>query len=257
MTQGYVYVLTNPAMPGMVKIGRTTRDPVDRAKELRSTGVPTHFELFHASFVEDCEASERQIHTILAERGVRTVNDREFFEISPPDAVALIETLAALRIGAKPNFIQAPVLAEAVQALAIPTGPISIDQANYLARRLTQIGRQGCPYALKRCAEIFLVNCPTTIQYREYSLEYLTLAMEEAIWSRLDGSNGRERLNQLGREAFEYLENLFRNRWLLDIDCSFISEFLVSGNQFIYEGYAEELSRTKLPREFVSRVENL
>ena len=36
-----VYVLTNPAMPGIVKIGTTTREnPQVRMNELYTTGVP-------------------------------------------------------------------------------------------------------------------------------------------------------------------------------------------------------------------------
>lgn len=39
--QGIVYVLTNPSMPGMVKIGMTERSEMDaRLKELYTTGVP-------------------------------------------------------------------------------------------------------------------------------------------------------------------------------------------------------------------------
>ena len=40
-----VYVLTNPAMPGIVKIGMTEREDVQRRMtELYSTGVPLPFE---------------------------------------------------------------------------------------------------------------------------------------------------------------------------------------------------------------------
>ena len=31
---GYVYVLMNPSLQNMVKIGKTTREPEERAKEL-------------------------------------------------------------------------------------------------------------------------------------------------------------------------------------------------------------------------------
>ena len=43
--KGIVYVLTNSVMPGLVKIGMTTRLDIDtRMKELYSTGVPVPFE---------------------------------------------------------------------------------------------------------------------------------------------------------------------------------------------------------------------
>ena len=46
--EGSVYVLTNPAMPNMVKIGKTTRDVELRLADLYSTGVPLHFECEYA-----------------------------------------------------------------------------------------------------------------------------------------------------------------------------------------------------------------
>lgn len=37
---GIVYLLTNPVMPGLVKIGMTTQEDIDkRMKELYTTGV--------------------------------------------------------------------------------------------------------------------------------------------------------------------------------------------------------------------------
>ena len=42
---GYVYVLSNPAMPGLYKIG-STRDLTSRLKDLSNgTGVPAEFEI--------------------------------------------------------------------------------------------------------------------------------------------------------------------------------------------------------------------
>ena len=44
---GIIYVLTNPAMNGLVKIGKTSRTSVDqRLQELYSTGVPVPFDAF-------------------------------------------------------------------------------------------------------------------------------------------------------------------------------------------------------------------
>jgi T5orf172 domain len=42
-TVGFVYVLSNEAMPGIVKVGMTTKLAEDRAKQLRGTGVPLPF----------------------------------------------------------------------------------------------------------------------------------------------------------------------------------------------------------------------
>lgn len=42
---GFVYVLFNDSMPGMVKVGLTTRLPEDRSHELSNTSVPTPFKV--------------------------------------------------------------------------------------------------------------------------------------------------------------------------------------------------------------------
>jgi hypothetical protein len=57
---GIVYVLTNPAMPGIVKIGKTSRESVHtRLNELYSTGVPVPFECAFAGRVQDESTVEK------------------------------------------------------------------------------------------------------------------------------------------------------------------------------------------------------
>src|SRR5688572_6679317 len=52
---GYLYVLINPSLPGLVKIGKTNRDPEQRAAELSAaTGVPTPFVLVYDAFFQNC-----------------------------------------------------------------------------------------------------------------------------------------------------------------------------------------------------------
>ena len=59
-----VYLLTNPAMPGLVKIGRTSQeDAQKRLDALYSTGVPVPFELVFACRVEDSARVEQALHT--------------------------------------------------------------------------------------------------------------------------------------------------------------------------------------------------
>lgn len=52
--EGIVYVLSNEAMPGLVKIGRTNRDDLEvRLRELYTTGVPLPFKCEYACKVAD------------------------------------------------------------------------------------------------------------------------------------------------------------------------------------------------------------
>lgn len=58
-----IYILTNEAMPGYVKIGKTTTGLEQRVNELsRSTSVPLPFTCFYACTVNDCHFVEKQLH---------------------------------------------------------------------------------------------------------------------------------------------------------------------------------------------------
>ena len=89
--EGIVYVLTNPAMPGMVKIGKTSRAMDARLNELYSTGVPLPFECAYAARVPDEGKVERAFHQAF---GPYRVNPkREFFTIEPEQAIALLRLM--------------------------------------------------------------------------------------------------------------------------------------------------------------------
>lgn len=88
-----VYVLTNEAMPGLVKIGCTQSDLAGRVRSLFQTGVPLPFEVFYACEVHDCKFVEKQLHDAFGDH--RVSKSREFFRIAPE------RVKAALLIGAK------------------------------------------------------------------------------------------------------------------------------------------------------------
>ena len=81
MNEGIVYVLTNPAMPGIVKIGRTGRAVEARLADLYSTGVPLPFECEYAAKVKDQNEVVSAFH--LAFGPYRINPKREFFNIEP------------------------------------------------------------------------------------------------------------------------------------------------------------------------------
>lgn len=91
-THGIVYVLTNPVMPGIVKIGMTERSNIDkRLRELYTTGVPVPFECAYACKVDpaDCSKIEKALHKAFEPQRVNA--NREFFRIQPAQAIAILE----------------------------------------------------------------------------------------------------------------------------------------------------------------------
>lgn len=86
--EGWVYVLENEAIMGLLKIGYTTREPEVRAKELsQPTGVPAPYQVVHKRWFADCIAAERDIHRMLDHRR----HEKEFFKMSVDEAIKVIE----------------------------------------------------------------------------------------------------------------------------------------------------------------------
>ena len=87
-----VYVLSNSAMPGILKIGKTTQADVSiRMSQLYTTGVPVPFECVYAIEVDDCSKVEAAMHIAF---GPSRVNpNREFFKIEAEQAIAILKLL--------------------------------------------------------------------------------------------------------------------------------------------------------------------
>lgn len=93
MTAGYVYILKHPAMGDLLKIGKTTRTPEERARELSgATGVPGQFCVVHQELVPDCDLAERLIHERLSRH--RESPNREFFRLPLPEALDALRAIA-------------------------------------------------------------------------------------------------------------------------------------------------------------------
>ncbi len=89
---GIVYLLTNPAMPGLVKIGKTTRDdPQVRMGDLYTTGVPLPFDCELAMEVDDETAVENAFHQAFEPDRINP--RREFFKIDVSQAEAMLRLL--------------------------------------------------------------------------------------------------------------------------------------------------------------------
>ncbi len=103
MPRGYIYVLVNSSMPGLVKVGKTTRDPTQRVAELSgATGVATPFVLAFKQLFDDCDLAELQIHYELESQGHRVSTGREFFRTETDEIIRLVLRTAAASVGSPP-----------------------------------------------------------------------------------------------------------------------------------------------------------
>ena len=87
-----VYILTNPAIPDLIKIGRTT-NLEDRLRSLSShSGVPVPFECYYACEVSDSQDVEKRLHSAFGDHRINP--KREFFRINPERVQIILEALS-------------------------------------------------------------------------------------------------------------------------------------------------------------------
>lgn len=96
--KGYVYVLTNPSFKAdWVKIGKSSRLPDVRSKELYNTAVPLPYEVYATLCTERYHQAEKLIHRSIDRISHLRINaSREFFNIPPEKAFEILEDIADL-----------------------------------------------------------------------------------------------------------------------------------------------------------------
>ena len=89
---GWLYVITSPSLPGLVKLGATRRlNPTIRVKELSSSSLPEPFHAHCFVFSDDCFELENNIHKYFDKERVNP--DREFFRIEPKEAIDVLKEI--------------------------------------------------------------------------------------------------------------------------------------------------------------------
>jgi hypothetical protein len=139
---GIVYVLTNAAMPGLVKIGMTDdQDPNSRIGQLYTTGVPLPFEVQYACRVDKPDEVENALHVAF---GPQRINPkREFFRIDADQAIAILRLLdkpdATAELQEQPSEVDDASLAAAARVrrphlnfleMKIPVGSLLVSDTN-------------------------------------------------------------------------------------------------------------------------------
>ena len=96
MSKGFIYIMTNPYLKNMVKIGYAT-DVESRRKQLSTTTLPYEYEVY-ATYETSVNLEDKKLHKLIdnLNSDLRVSKNREFFMMSPDEAYELLETIALI-----------------------------------------------------------------------------------------------------------------------------------------------------------------
>lgn len=115
MAKGYIYIMTNPALKDMVKIGYST-DVEKRRRELSTTALPFEYEIY-ATYETKGELEDKKLHHLIDKLNpeLRISANREFYLMSAEDAYDLLDAIRCIsgsnnkleRVKTNPNINKA------------------------------------------------------------------------------------------------------------------------------------------------------
>lgn len=96
MPKGYIYIMTNPCLKNMVKIGYAT-DVEARRKQLSTTALPYDYEVY-ATYETSGNLEDKKLHKLIDNLNpdLRVSKNREFFVMKPKEAYELLEAIAII-----------------------------------------------------------------------------------------------------------------------------------------------------------------
>lgn len=96
--------MISAALPGLIKIGVTTLDPITRAKQLTAaTASPTPFTVAYSRYCSDANEVEAAMHEAFDH--CRVTARREFFQVSLAAAICELDRLVPVEY-VPPAYIQ-------------------------------------------------------------------------------------------------------------------------------------------------------
>lgn len=115
-----IYIMTNPCLPGMVKIGYAT-DVEMRRKQLSTTALPYDYEIY-ATYETPGSLEDKTLHRLIDNLNpdLRVSKNREFFVMAPEEAYSLLEAIAIISGSQDKLSRQKPVDASAGQKAKRP-----------------------------------------------------------------------------------------------------------------------------------------
>lgn len=119
MDKGYIYIMTNPALKDMVKIGYAA-DVENRRKQLSTTALPYEYEVY-ATYETSGNLEDKKLHKLIdnLNQDLRISKNREFFMMSAEAAYELLESIAIIS-GTSEKLRRKKVLQSKKQAIRKP-----------------------------------------------------------------------------------------------------------------------------------------
>ncbi len=145
---GIVYCLTNPAMPDLVKIGKTA-DLEHRLQQLDNTSVPIPFECVMAVEVENAGEAERLLHEVFGAQRVRP--KREFFRVGPEHVRAAMQLTGGRDVTPRDDIVEDEEARRALEQARkkrerFSFGMVGIEAGAELQFQYLEISNDGEPY---------------------------------------------------------------------------------------------------------------
>ena len=152
--RGWTYIITNMAMPDLVKVGFTMKDPQLRAEELNNTGSPHPFVVQYDVLVNNPQQIEQKVHKELKDFS----EGKEWFRCSVERAIEAIIKIAKFEIlathnavsgmeGKEQDFIEGLVIGK---LLAINKGTLQIC-CKFCGQERKVHSIKECIYTCSRC----------------------------------------------------------------------------------------------------------
>jgi hypothetical protein len=168
VTPGIVYFLVNRAMPGLVKIGRTTGTVEQRVQQLSSTGIPQPFQAVATFHVYDSETCEKAIHLALS--AYRPNKNREFFEGHISDLVQQAIPVISTFLRPAENG-----------AIKIPAAPVLDEEDIYFMQFILHDGyEQGAYLSTEELVQHHNKYAPLELEYKLLKLADLGMIERSA-----------------------------------------------------------------------------
>jgi len=161
--RGWVYIITNKSMPGLVKIGYSTKDPKLRAEELNHTGSPHPYTAVYDALVMHPYQIEQQVHKLLIDKK----EGKEWFRCS------ISEAISAIKITSNNSLILERDEAEHCDSIQNEVNNDSPNQIDHLQNFIDRIKSTGpykqryiyCPYCNDKNAVppngTIILTCPS------------------------------------------------------------------------------------------------